>query len=68
MLTFTPATSPAGIHAKVEGRAPVVALAESLVASLVSDLLGRQVSALTTRGRRRWQREEGRKVATAGAA
>jgi hypothetical protein len=55
-ITFTPAITPEGIRAKAEVLAPVVALNEPSVASIVSDILGRKVGDLTDRGRARYRR------------
>jgi hypothetical protein len=55
-ITFTPATTPEGIRAKAEILATVVALQEPMVASIVSDILGRNIGDLTTRGRRQYDR------------
>jgi hypothetical protein len=66
-ITFTPAASPEGIRAKAEVLATVVALDEPEVASLVSDILGRKVGDLTTRGLRRY-RARSRPTQQKGAA
>jgi hypothetical protein len=55
-IIFTPASTPEGIRAKAEVLAPVAALDGQMVASLVSDIIGRKVGDLTAEGRRRYMR------------
>jgi hypothetical protein len=49
-IAIRPAFTPEGLRAKFEVLACVVALEEPLVASLVSDILGRAVGGVTLRG------------------